>query len=137
MIVVGAHERGDEMKLSELSPGIIAKIKTYRWDGIIEKHEGPEDWASVLEYYDPEFMEINGYHVLLPIDRSRHANITILRCIVGDHQQSLTIFLKDTTYVSSPEMEMFEAGYVAVCDKLPGEEFFLAILYHEWFIVEN
>ncbi len=33
--------------------------------------------------------------------------------------------------------DMFDSGYIAVCDRLQGEDFFLAILYHEWFIVNN
>ncbi len=125
------------MRLVDLSPSVVERIRSHQWDRIIEKHEGPEDWASVLDYYAPEFLVINGYDVLLPIDRERHNNITILRCIVADDGRSLTIFLKDTTHVSSLDMEVFEAGYVAICDKFPGEDFFLTILYHEWFIVEN
>ena len=128
------------MKLSDLSAQIIEKIKSYQWDRIIEKHEGPEDWDSVLEYYNPEFMEVNGYHVLLPVGREQHSNMTILRCIVGDNGQALTLFLKDTTYVDddTPDWEiMFRSGFVAICDKVPGEDFFIAILYHEWLIIEN
>lgn len=125
------------MKLADLSPQAIKKIQSYRYDRIIEKHEGPEDWSAVLKYYHPEFLEINGYDVLLPIDRDHHSNITILRYIVSDDGQSLTIFLKDTTYVPDPQDEMFYAGFVAVCDKVPGETFYLAILYHEWFIINN
>ena len=29
------------------------------------------------------------------------------------------------------------AGFVAICDKFPDEEFYVAIVYHEWFMVEN
>lgn len=123
------------MKLADLSPETLEKIKSCRYDRIIEKHEGPESWSAVLQYYHPEFLEVNGYDVLLPINRDRHPNITILRCIVSDDGQSLTIFLKDTTYVPDPRDEMFYAGFVAVCDKVPGEAFFLAIVYHEWFII--
>jgi hypothetical protein len=45
---------------------------------------------------------------------------------------SVTIFLKDTTYGS----EWYEIGYLAVCDRVAGEEFWLAIIYHEWFVIE-
>jgi hypothetical protein len=41
----------------------------------------------------------------------------------------------NTTYVPDPQDEMFDAGFVAVCDKMPGEAFFLAIVYHKWFII--
>ncbi|MBI4769173.1 MAG: hypothetical protein HY784_01855 [Chloroflexi bacterium] len=125
------------MKLSTLSPHTVEKIKAYRWDRIIEKHEGPEDWDSVLEFYQPEFMVINGYDVLLPVEQARHPNITILRCIPGKDEQVLTLFLKDTTYMDDPELEAFYTGFVAVCEKVAGEEFFIATLYHEWFIIQN
>jgi hypothetical protein len=125
------------LKLSSISPTARERIKTWRWDRIIEKHEGPMDWASTLEHYDLEFIETLGHHVLLPVDREQHPNITILRCITSEDQQTLTIFLKDTTYVSDPEDEYFSAGFLAVCERLPGEEFYVAVLYHEWFMVDN
>ena len=125
------------MQLANMPPAVIAKIKSYRYDRILEKHEGPESWASVLQYYDPEFMVVNGYHVLLPIAREQHPNITVLRCLVSHDGRTLTLFLKDTTYVTDPADELFFAGRVAVCDKVEGEEFFLAVLYHEWFIIDT
>jgi hypothetical protein len=30
-----------------------------------------------------------------------------------------------------------EDGYMAVCDRMAGKDFFLAILYHEWFVIER
>ena len=33
------------------------------------------------------------------------------------------------------EDDPFMAGFMAVCDRVVGEEFFLAILYHEWFVI--
>ena len=38
-----------DMNLAELSPQTVDRIKAYRWDRIIEKHEGPETWESVLK----------------------------------------------------------------------------------------
>lgn len=121
------------MKLSNLSTEALEKIKSVRWDRIIEKHEGPEDWDSVLRYYEPEFMMIEGRFILLPVERSHHPNITILRCIWSADGKSLTLFLRDTTYDDDP----FFSGFVAVCDRVAGEDFFLAILYHEWFVIER
>jgi len=119
----------------KLSPKIKKKIEFCLWDRILEKHEGPENWHYELK--DIKFMEICGHQVLLPISREQHPNITILRCIEGDNGQSLTIFLKDTTYLRDPEDEKFFAGFMAVCDKFPGENFFLATVFHEWFIIED
>ena len=120
------------MKLAELTAQTLEKIQTVRWDRIIEKHEGPETWASVLRYSSPEFMVIEGQPILLPVDQSHHANITILRTIWSNDGNSLTLFLKDTTYYD----DLFMSGYMAVCDKVVGENFYLAILYHEWFVIE-
>jgi hypothetical protein len=121
------------MKLSDLSPEALDRIRTVRWDRIIEKHEGPEDWDSVFKYYEPEFMMIEGRSVLLPVEKSHHSNITILRSIWSADGKSLTVFLKDTTY----DDDHFFCGYMAVCDKVAGDDFFLAVLYHEWFVIER
>jgi hypothetical protein len=45
----------------------------------------------------------------------------------------LTIFLRDTTY----GQEWYDAGFLAVCERLPGEDFYLATVYHAWFIFQN
>ncbi|MEG4228953.1 hypothetical protein QUA35_09980 [Microcoleus sp. N9_B2] len=121
------------MKVADLSNETLAKIKTVRWDRIIEKHEGPDTWESEFEYGEPEFIEIEGRWVLLPVEASRHQNITILRAIWSADGNSLTLFLKDTTF----DDDMFVSGYMAVCDRPKGQEFFLAVLYHEWFIIEK
>ena len=66
------------MKLSELSTSTQELIKSVRWDRIIEKHEGPENWGSVLKYYEPEFLEIEGRWVLLPVERSHCSQAVFL-----------------------------------------------------------
>ncbi|MGI8915223.1 MAG: hypothetical protein ACR2JY_15795 [Chloroflexota bacterium] len=124
------------MELASLAPATLEKIRSYRYDRIIEKHEGPEGWDSVLEYYEPEFLVLGGHTVLLPVGKDQHPNITLLRSIVGDGGGSLTLFLKDTTYCSDPNDAWICAGFAAVCDRMPGEDFFIAIFYHEWFIVD-
>lgn len=124
------------MKFKNLSPETLEKINGRRYDRILEKHEGPESWSSVLKFYEPEFLQIDGHDVLLPIPGENHPNVTILRTIVGDNGNSLVVFFKDTSYVTDPRDEPFFSGFMAVCDKVPGEEFFLGIVYHEWFIIE-
>ncbi|MEG4004791.1 hypothetical protein QUA41_15065 [Microcoleus sp. Pol11C1] len=81
---------------------------------------------SILRYGEPEFIEIEGRWVLLSVETSRHQNITILRTIWSADGNSLTLFFKDTTF----DDDMFVSGYMAVCDRPKGEEFFLAVLYH-------
>ena len=125
------------MKLADLTAETIEQIKTLLYDRILEKHEGPAKWVSQFQYGDPEFMMIDNRAVLLPVEREQHANITVLRAIVGEDGTVLTLFLKDTTYVSDPQWEYFEAGRLAFCEKMPGHDFYIATVYHEWFIIQN
>ncbi len=125
------------MKVAELSSQVLRQIRGMRYDRIVEKHEGPFNWDSKFKYGSPEFLNIGGYDVLLPVDKERHGNISVLRCLVAKDELSLTLFLKDTTHVDDVSCEFFQAGFVAVCDRFPGEDFFVTILYHEWFIVDN
>ena len=125
------------LTLAGLSFEAISKIRAYQWDGIIEKHEGPEDWNSTLTTYNPEFLSAAGFPILLPVERERNPNITILRSIVSHDGDSLTVFLKDTTHCPDLQHEMFCAGRMAVCDRVPGEDFYIAIVFHEWFVIND
>ncbi len=120
------------MRLADLSPETRREIAKRRFDLFVEKHEGPWSWEYWLEDDVVEFLQVDGFDVLLPVEKKHHKNITILRCLVSDNGQVLTIFLKDTTYESG-----IFAGRVAICERLPGEQWYLATLYHEWFIIDN
>jgi hypothetical protein len=118
------------MRLADLSPDTRQRIAGLRFDLFVEKHEGPWSWEYWLKHDAVEFLQIDTFDVLLPVEKEHQKNITILRCIVGENGQVLTIFLKDTTYESG----VF-AGRVAVCEKVAGEQWYLATLYHEWLII--
>jgi hypothetical protein len=122
------------MKLADLPAETRERIRRLRYDRIIEKHEGPEKWSWVVDDYKTDFLVIEGRHVLLPLPGNHLRNITVLRCIPSADGQSLTLFLKDTTLVDDPQWESLMAGFIAICDKFPREEFYIAIVYHEWFI---
>ena len=119
------------MKLSDLTSEQLDKLFSYRYDWIVEKHEGPWDWEGMLKYQNPDFLVIEGYDVLLPLDKKHHPNISILRCIVSKNEDVLTIFLKDTTYYSG-----IDTGFLAVCERVPGEPWFLTTVYHEWYLTD-
>jgi hypothetical protein len=86
-----------------------------------------------MPYSEPEFLTIAGQAVLLPIDKSHHPNLTILRTIFSRDGNTLTLFLQDTTY----DDHWSAAGFMAVCEQVIDEPFFLATLYHEWFIIDR
>ena len=117
------------MRVKDLSAAQRERICRYRYDQILEKHEGPWRWADVFRYEDPEFLAAGGRDVLLPVDRKHHPNITVLRVIPSLDGDVLTIFLQDTTYFTG-----IDAGFLAVCERVPGERWFVATVYHEWFL---
>jgi len=121
------------MRLTDLPRDVLEQIRRYRYDRIIEKHEGPERWEAFLEYGEPEFLTLAGRDVLLPVPRESHPNITLLRAIVSEDGTVLTLFLRDTSY----GQEWFDSGFLAICEKLPGQEFYLSTVYHEWFVIDN
>jgi hypothetical protein len=142
------------MKIKELSPTILAALKDKRYDRIVEKHEGPETWdwqlppseervKEMTEMYQhigydfsedshAEFMHIAGVEVLLPIGSDHHENTTILHHFISEDRQKIVLYIKDTTYDDG----MFGAGFIAICDKYPNESFYIATMYHEWFIID-
>ena len=121
------------MKIADLPPEMLEKIKGLRFDRIYEKHEGPWKWSYWLEDDEVEFIQMSEYDVLLPIHRDHYPNITPLRLIPSADAGTLTIFFKDTTFGH----DSFDAGFLAICEKMPGANFFVATVYHEWFILEN
>ncbi|BAT55609.1 hypothetical protein NOS3756_46020 [Nostoc sp. NIES-3756] len=45
---------------------------------------------------EPEFIEVDGYSILLPVDKSHHPNIGILQSIWSVDHNSVPLFLSDT-----------------------------------------
>lgn len=121
------------MKFAELKPETIEKLKTRLYDRIVEKHEGPERWKWKIEHGECEFIQTGEHFVLLPVYLEQLPNITILRVIESKDGNALTVFLKDTTYGDDD----FFSGFMAVCERFAGEDFFTATVYHEWFVLDN
>jgi len=121
------------MKIADLSSETLEKIKALRYDRIYEKHEGPWQWESEFEYGEPEFINMRGYEILLPIEKQYHPNITPLRVIPSADGNALTIFFQDISFGK----DWFDSGFLAICEKMPNESFFVATVYHEWIILDN
>jgi hypothetical protein len=133
------------MKLADLNPQRRAWIRTCRWDRFIEKHEGPWDWAWEFDQAEdegeeeadpPEFINLGGYDILLPVGRSHHPQITPLRIMAGEDGRMLTIFLKDLTWAKYYALDhaWSWAGFLAVCDRAPEADWYVAILFHEIYL---
>lgn len=122
------------MKLADLSQETLEKIEMMQWDRITENYEGLWGWESVLRSSKPDFLIIDEHPVLLPVDCGYHSNITILRTIWSADNRSLTLLLRDVT---CRDKNSRNDKYIAICNRIAGEDFFLAILYHEWFLIDQ
>ncbi|HLL70802.1 MAG TPA: hypothetical protein VK363_05180 [Pyrinomonadaceae bacterium] len=116
------------MKIADLSPEIADKLERCLYDQLINKHEGPETWGILEDY---EFLKIGDFDVLLPIEKQHHPNIAFVKIIFSENKETLTLFFRDTTYKTGLFSER-----VAVCIKFEDENFLIAVLYHECFIIE-
>lgn len=127
------------MRFSDIPTAALETLRTWRYDRIIEKHEGPERWSSFLQYNLPDPIDIGGYQVLLPRWWENPKAIVPVRWYPSPDGNSLTLFYRDPTLGEfyPQDQEMFWAGFLAVCDRIPGSELFAAVVLHEWFIVEN
>lgn len=125
------------LAFADLSQETLSKLKRLRFDKIDGKHEGPWTWKGLIRFNEPEFITVADDIVLLPLDRLHLSNITILRSVKSADESMLMLFLKDTTYVDKPEDEIHSAGYLAICELLEGEDFFVTNVYHEWYILDE
>lgn len=129
------------MRLADLSTAALDIIRARRFDQIAEKHEGPERWETYVKH--AEFLEIGSFQVLLPLYADELPKVQIMRCIPSADGETLTIFLRNRRYLEAYEIAegspnaMFYDGFLAVCQKISDEAFYVADVYHEWFVVDN
>lgn len=109
------------MKFAELSAEAIAKIKGCGIDQLHDKHEH-FGWEWRAEPGRVEFMTIAHRAVLLPVRPGDHADIRIRRSVPSADDESLVVFL---THVIEHE----DDDYIAFWQRVPGEAFYLTLLY--------
>lgn len=150
------------MKLADLSPEIKVRIKKIRYDQIVEKHEGPWSYETEFEhewkkdykfadeasrlafeqreaeyrekYKDAEFLDVEGRWVLLPLGAEHYPNITFLRVHSNPDDTVLTMFFTDATF---KDYWGENAGFIAIAEKFPNQNFFVTTVYHEWFTMPS
>lgn len=140
------------MKLADLPPEVIDDLSNeqqWRLDidpGFDTKHEFWMAWRHFLilpaqdSSFSPnpndelaEFLNFQGYNVLIPVPRNHHPDIQLIRLIPSLDQSTLTIFLHDSFH-----KEWFEDswraryGFLAVADRYVkfGCDFYVASYYH-------
>lgn len=143
------------MKLTDLPQAVLDDLcqdQQWRLDidpGFDSKHEFWMQWHHFLklpeESYVPrsedslaEFFTLEEHHLLLPVARSHHADIAVIRLMPSADQQTLTLFLQDTydrEWFTKPSNARY--GFLAIADRYQkyGCDFYLASYYHFAYLV--
>ena len=141
------------MKVADLPALVIAELgvsEYWRLDidpGFDAKHEFFMRWEYLLlnprtanyeEEELAEFINFNGYEVLLPIGHAHHPHLHLLRLNVNADETSLTLFLFDTYHSSwFDDIHSARYGFLAVADRYQNHEcnFFIASYYHFSYLI--
>ncbi|WP_211175921.1 hypothetical protein [Brasilonema sp. UFV-L1] len=87
-----------------------------------------------------EFLNFNGFEVLLPVSRSHHPDISFIRIIPSSDEKTLTLFLHDSYYKDWFTDEWgARYGFLAIADRYQkfGCNFYLASYYHFSYLIND
>ncbi|GAP98004.1 hypothetical protein [Leptolyngbya sp. NIES-2104] len=143
------------MKLAELPQDVLDDLcqeQQWRLDidpGFDSKHEFWMQWHHFLKLPDDayfprtedslaEFLTIEEHDLLLPVPRSHHGSIHLIRLIPSADQQTLTLFLQDSyhrDWFTEPSDARY--GFIAIADRYQkfGCDFYLASYYHFAYLI--
>ncbi len=101
-----------------------------KWrESLRAQFEGTSYWDET----EPEFLEIGGCPVLLPVNESHHPHIEVLHHFFREDKTRLVVYLKDLTF----DENTWNPWSMAVCRLFQNENFYVATFYHEWFPTDN
>jgi hypothetical protein len=149
------------MKLADLPHDVLEDLCDDRWRLDITptfeaKHEFWMQWSHFLRLREPypgerdedrpseahlaEFMTLEGYDVLLPVERQQHPHINLIRLMPSVDGQTLTIFLHNAfhrKYMGEKWVPRY--GFLAVADRYRRFrcDFYLASYYHFCYLLHE
>ena len=130
------------MKLANLPQDVIDR-------GFHAKHEFFLSWNSFVtlsqnSYYQSteedlaEFIEYENRFILLPVERSHHPDMSIIRGMISTDMQSITLIIQDSHYSEwFTEESDARYGFLAIADRYQkfNCDFYLANYYHFSYLV--
>lgn len=118
----------------DIDPGFDAKHEFWmNWEMFISLPEEPPSYYQRTEDDLAEFINFNGFEILLPVSRSHHPNIELVRLIPSIDNQTITLYLHDSFFEDWFTDEWgARYGFLAVADRYQkfGCDFYLASYYH-------
>lgn len=147
------------MKLSELPQAVIDDLgqeDKWRLDidpGFDAKHEFWMNWGHFIKLPEEsfskyqlteddlaDFLNFNGFDILLSVSRSHHSHIELIRLIPSTDQKTLTLYLHDSFHEDwFTDNWGARYGFLAVADRYEkfGCSFYLASYYHFCYLLND
>jgi hypothetical protein len=122
---------GNQWRL-DIDPGFDSKHEFWMaWHHFLKLPES--SYFSRSEDDLADFLQLDGYDILLPVPRSHHPNIHPIRVIPSTDQQTLTLLLQDSyhrDWFTEPRDARY--GFMAIADRYQKFDcaFYLASYYH-------
>ena len=118
----------------DLDPGFDAKHEFWlAWHHFLTMSYWAQSHGISADDVLADFITVEGYNILLPVPRSHHPHVCIVRLIPSADAQTLTVFLHDT-YHAAWFRDRWAAryGFLAVADRYQQYncDFYLASYYH-------
>lgn len=130
----------DQWRL-DIDPGFDAKHEFWMvWRHFIALPAEPPPYSEQTEEDLADFLNFDGYEVLLPVERSHHPYIKLVRLMPSIDEQTLTLFLHDSFHESwFRDRRAARYGFLAVADRYQkfGCDFYIANYYHFSYLVSQ
>lgn len=110
------------------------------WQHFIALPEEPPLYYQKTEDDLAEFINFNGLEILLPISRTHHPDIELIRLIPSADGNTVTLYLHDAFYKDWFTDEWgARYGFLAVADRYEkfGCSFYLASYYHFCYLINE
>ncbi len=123
----------------DIDPGLDAKHEFWMvWRHFVALPEERPAYYESTEADLADFLTFDGFDVLLPVSRSHHPSIELIRLIPGVNHQTLTLFLHDSfheDYFNDAWAARY--GFLAIADRYQqfGCDFYLASYYHFSYLI--
>jgi len=91
------------------------------------------NWVDGAAHDRADFLSLNGYDILLPIEARHHPYIHVVQSMMSADQDVLVLFVKDTTFAAESGLDPTDVwvAYFALCIRAPSSNWYVAVAFHE------
>jgi hypothetical protein len=115
------------IRLEDLDGETLERIWSSPIDFFADDREESLTWADFPGGQSVDFVAVRGMNVLLPLRGDDLELLEIQSLILSDDRESLILILKDGGSETGRPWDR-----MALCERFPGEEWYIAVLYRDW-----